>query len=84
MAEPLSASLSWDGNRGSLELDGHDISRAVERVTLTLDPDYFPRLDLDVCVKAITVGHVDNPQVELFMSDEARDLLIAQGWTPPG
>lgn len=83
MTEPLTASLSWNGRTGSLELDGHDISRAVHRATLTLEAGDWPELELDVNVQTVTVGHVDHPQVKLHMPDEARDLLIARGWTPP-
>lgn len=83
MNAPMSASLIWNGTTGSLHLDGHDISRAVHRATLTVESGEFPMLELDVNVAAVPVGHVDSTQVRLCMPDEARALLIAQGWTPP-
>lgn len=68
-----------------VELDGHDLSRALQGVTIRCEAGHRPSVDLELKVDAIEVTQlaVRDPQILLSMPDEAREALIALGWTPP-
>ncbi|MEU6709989.1 hypothetical protein ABZ897_00805 [Nonomuraea sp. NPDC046802] len=68
-----------------VELDGHDLSRALRGITIRCEAGHRPSVDLDLKVDAIEVTQlaVRDPQILLAMPDEAKAALIALGWTPP-
>lgn len=65
----------------SLTLDGHTISpRGISGLTIEAGTGEVPRLTLDVLALDITeVGG----QMEVLIPEEARELLMTLGWTPP-
>src|SRR5690625_3135968 len=65
----------------SLTLDGHTISpRGISGLTVEAGAGEVPRLTLDVLALDITeVGG----QMEVLIPEEARELLMTLGWTPP-
>ena len=65
----------------SLTLDGHTISpRGISGLTVEAGASEVPRLTLDVLALDITeVGG----QMEVLIPEEARELLMTLGWTPP-
>lgn len=65
---------------GTVMLDGEDISDGVRGLTLEAAVGEVTRVTLDIPV-VVTSEAADN--VEVFMPDQTRDLLIKLGWTPP-
>jgi hypothetical protein len=64
--------------RGSIVLDGRDVSRLVHAVEISAEPGTTTvRLDLLVGVSATLTD------VPVELSEQTRDLLVSLGWTPP-
>lgn len=66
-------------------LDGLDISKGIRRLTIDVGPDDWPRVEAELVIHAIEVTElgVKDSHFEVSMPDEAREALIALGWTPP-
>lgn len=64
-----------------IEVDGHDISKAVQRVDICLRPYAPPLVDLELNVHEIQTFEM--AEAELLIPTDVRDALIALGWTPP-
>lgn len=75
--------IELTGRTGRLVLDGHDMTNAVQGFTLYGGHNDLPQLRIDAAVFTVNVGHIESAQVAVHMPDEARELLIKQGWTPP-
>ncbi|KAB8186878.1 hypothetical protein FH608_046150 [Nonomuraea phyllanthi] len=70
----------------TVTLDGHDLSQAIRRMTIDVDPrDSLPRVEAELAIHAIEVTElgVKDAHFEVVMPDETRAALIALGWTPP-
>lgn len=61
--------------------DGQDISRAVRRAVLRMEPGCWPRLDLELCV--YEHGGIDTTGAEVVLPPETVLALKALGWGPP-
>lgn len=64
-----------------IELDGNDISNAVQGLKLDMAGGCIPRVELDVIVLDATSHEIDG--VIAYIPGEARELLLKLGWTPP-
>ncbi|MFC4006625.1 hypothetical protein ACFOY2_05295 [Nonomuraea purpurea] len=67
-------------------IDGRDVSRGVRRLSIEVDPrNNGPRVETELAIDAIEVTALGarDPEFVVSMPDEARDALIALGWTPP-
>lgn len=65
---------------GTVVLDGEDVSDGIQGLTLEARVGEVTRVTLDIPV-VVTSEVEDN--VEVFMPDATRALLIKLGWTPP-
>jgi hypothetical protein len=66
-------------------LDGQDLSEGIRRLTIDVAGDSLPRVEAELIIHAIEVTDlgVKDSSFVLSMPDEAREALIALGWTPP-
>jgi hypothetical protein len=75
------ARISLDAlGRGTVEVDGHDISDAVRGFTLSGEVGHRPRLGLELCVYT---SEADGDDVQVHIPDDTAAALVALGWTPP-
>ena len=65
---------------GHIELDGHDITRAVQDVNLSLSCSQVPILELGLAV--YETMRFDG-EVDVLIPESVREALIQLGWTPP-
>lgn len=63
-----------------IEINGHDITTAVRRVTLAAEVGELTTLTLDL---GATKGVVFDGKVNVHLDEAARYALLALGWTPP-
>jgi len=77
----LPAVGSLDYPNTLIEYAGHDLTKGVRSLRLTAGVGRFTELDLELAVFETTTF---SGEVRLHISDPARDVLIALGWTPPG
>lgn len=69
------------GTRGSLALDGHDVSNGVSGFQVSYEVGgNLPLLTLDPVVREAEIGG----EMKVYVSPAASDLLCRLGWTPPG
>lgn len=80
----MSRTFSFEQTRigqGKILLDGEDISSAVQAFTVEASCSEVTRVTLDIPV--VAKAEVVDSMADVFIADEARDLLIKLGWTPP-
>ncbi|NUQ95673.1 MAG: hypothetical protein HOY79_03635 [Streptomyces sp.] len=65
----------------TVRLDGHDIANALTGLTLTLGVDRVPEAHLELLL--IDVTDIQDIDARILISDTAREMLVALGWTPP-
>lgn len=63
-----------------IEINGHDITTAVRRMTLAAEVGELTTLTLDL---GATQGVVFDGEVNVHLAEAARNALLALGWTPP-
>ncbi|GHH30229.1 hypothetical protein [Streptomyces rubradiris] len=63
----------------AVELDGHDISRALVGLSLKLDSSPLAEARLDVIAEELPI----EAQVHVVLPDATKELLVRLGWTPP-
>ncbi|MFJ3282458.1 hypothetical protein [Streptomyces halstedii] len=74
------AHIHLSGPKGTVLLDGHDVSHCVRGLTLTADVRAgTPRLELGLVLDE--VQHDGHAQV--YLPARVAELLTALGWTPP-
>lgn len=66
---------------GSVVVDGVDISRGVQGLSLRSRIDHLTELTLDLAV--FDVAELDVEGATILVPDGTRDALVALGWTPP-
>jgi hypothetical protein len=66
--------------KGTVELDGKDISYAVSGFTYTAVVNDVGRLELQA---PVVKGEIVDAEVVVHISAETRELLTSLGWTPP-
>jgi len=69
-----------DGPGWVIELDGHDIARALTGVSLRVDGGPVVTAVLDVVAEEIPN---DLGEVRAWLPDATKELLVRLGWTPP-
>jgi hypothetical protein len=67
------------GANSTIDVGGHDVSKAVRGLAVTAEVGQVPVLALDLVV---CDGHIDG-EVIVTIPDATRDALVALGWTPP-
>lgn len=70
------------GREATVEIDGVDIARGLHATRIELRAGHLPVLHLEAFVNEVVVEAEDG-FAEMLMSDDARNALIASGWTPP-
>lgn len=64
-----------------IRLDGHDITQVMRELTLNVGAGVVPSLDLTIPVfEGMRLGL---EEVQVYLPDETRELLVRIGWTPP-
>lgn len=66
----------------AVRLDDQDIVRDLRGLTLTMGVDRVPVVELDVSVFE-GVG-LELEDVQVYIPESTRELLVRLGWTPPG
>lgn len=69
------------GITSKVEVDGHDISRAVRRVQVDLTAGHIPEVDIELAVLDVAPFEVESAQV--LISPDVHDALVKLGWKPP-
>lgn len=67
------------GANSTIEVGGHDLSKAVRALAVTAEVGQVPALSLDL---VICDGEVEG-EVVVTIPEATRDALVALGWTPP-
>lgn len=80
--------LTLSGGHGgyTVTIDGQDISGGLRRLSIDADPrNDGPRVEAELKIDAVEVISlaVSESHFAISMPGEARDALIALGWTPP-
>lgn len=78
---PRKIRISAHGHTGTVELDGQDISHAVQDVAVKMHAGDTPQVTLGLALHALDESDLD---AEVRIPDATRDLLVSLGWTPPG
>jgi hypothetical protein len=65
-----------------IEIDGHDISKAVRRVTLDIPANADPP-ELRIELAHVEYQPIDMTDAKVVITEPSREALIALGWTPP-
>ncbi len=73
------ANIHLTGHRGTILVDGHDISHCVRSLTFTGDVHDAPRLELGLVLEEVQ----HDGQAQVYLPARAAELLAALGWTPP-
>ncbi|MDN5854347.1 MAG: hypothetical protein L0K86_16135 [Actinomycetia bacterium] len=63
----------------SIMIGGHDITQAVQAVTITAAPDRHLRVTLDVAADVLATP----TREQITLPDRVLDALLTLGWTPP-
>jgi hypothetical protein len=71
--------LDADG-RGTVQVDGHDLSHATRGLSLHATVDARPQLLLDLRVDASEINAED---IDIRVPAETAAALVTLGWTPP-
>jgi hypothetical protein len=64
-----------------IELDGHDITEALQGLDIRMRVGSYPQIKLALNVHEIQT--FDMAEAELLIPTDVRDALVALGWTPP-
>lgn len=65
-----------------VEIDGHDISKAVSRLTLDLPANaVLPEVRIELA--HVEYQPIEMAEAEVVITEPSREALIALGWTPP-
>lgn len=73
--------ITTDGPRGTVEVDGVDISHAVRGAQVSIEAGSLPTVTLDVRIFRVGELGLENSYIEV--PDDVADLMKAIGWTPP-
>lgn len=75
----LNRSASEAERRAVVRLDGVDFAGGISALTLTASARNEPVLRLDIGLDSV---HIDG-ELRVLLTKQARELLLAAGWTPP-
>lgn len=73
--------IAGDHRKSVVEIDGIDIGRGVNAVSIDMAPGVLPQITLSLVVYETEVEA--DADVQVVMTAGARAALIALGWTPP-
>ena len=79
MPATINAKLKLDAGCGAIEVNGQDVSSAVQRVHVTGAAGSLPRVVLEL----VTFDTEVDGEMVVRIPAETRAALIALGWTPP-
>lgn len=64
------------------EVDGHDITHAVHKAALWLEPGCLPELEVELHL--LESRRLEAEDAVVSVPAATREALVALGWTPPG
>ena len=76
----LTITDGWEPSKKNVELDGRNINKAIRSYTIYGDARGAPEVTLEI---AATEVAIEAASARIHLTQEARDLLIRFGWTPP-
>ncbi|MFE6816025.1 hypothetical protein [Streptomyces sp. NPDC057677] len=80
MPEPRTVRIDVNGaGRGTVEVNGTDISHAVRAVRLGSEAGELPTVELELGVYDVST----QAEAQVYITEETEAALIALGWTPP-
>lgn len=82
MSHQPSVSITSDGNKHRLVIDGEDVSRDVTNVGVSISAREYPKVAVTFARPAVDLD-LSKADVEVNVTATQRRLLIAAGWTPP-
>jgi hypothetical protein len=84
MAGNVKVTLDGAGN-GAVEIDGHDLSRALRGFTLNVSADERPTIELDFCLSEVEITSMGDGERTVLVNipDAVVHTLLMIGWTPP-
>lgn len=74
------ANLALTAVGGTVEVDGHDVTRGVQGLTLTAKAGHRPTLTLDMLVNEVEL----DGETTVTVPEQTAQALTALGWTAPG
>ncbi|MDX2692946.1 hypothetical protein [Streptomyces ipomoeae] len=81
MAEPHTARIRLDATgRGTIEVDGQNLSHATRGLSLHATVDARPQLLLDL---RIDTSEINAEDIDIHIPADTAAALVALGWTPP-
>lgn len=78
--KPHHVRITANGNRGTVQVDDHEIGHSVTDLEFRAGVDEFPTVVLGL---RVFTGDVDAPGTRVYLPDTTRAALVALGWTPP-
>lgn len=72
--------IATDGGRGTVVVDGVDMSGVVSRVTVQASVEQLPVITLELPAVAASLTF---DQAVVVVHEQTHDALVALGWTPP-
>lgn len=76
-----SAHITLAKGRGTVEVGGVDLARAVQGLNLSAEAGSPPVLTLDL--RLIELSQFESDETVIHIPAATRDALVALGWTPP-
>jgi hypothetical protein len=77
-------SIANDGSGGArVELDGRDISRALQGLSFTVDTRTLPYARAEVVLSLPVIDVSTVSEADVLIPQATHDLLVQLGWTPP-
>ena len=73
--------VSPNGRGGKVIIDGHDIAKSVQGLTVRSEVGHPTRLELDLWAHDVTT--FDAKQVQVLIDPTVAGYLERAGWTPP-
>lgn len=82
MTRTRSLSIKRNGAGHEVLVDGHDLSHAIQTLSLDMRAGQMPRVDLMLNIFDVT--QFGDAEMRLAFAPGVEEALIALGWTPPG
>jgi len=77
----LAITAKAPGERSTVTIDGHDISRALTGLTLSIGVGQIPTATLDLLL--IDATQFQDAEARILIPEATRETLLALGWTEP-
>lgn len=76
-----SARITLEKGRGTVEVGGVDVTRAVQGLVLSAEDGSMPVLTLDL--RLVELSQLESNETVVHIPTATHEALVALGWTPP-